>query len=91
MGVDMGYPGENGTVVAQDGVLLSFMKVTSTSQAAVSSSEVVLHLSSVKRGADICDKCDPESCNFGKGTRGVSGLAGAGCKAGTGVSRILTC
>ena len=87
----MGRPGENVTVVAHDGVLLSLMKVTSASQAAVSSSELVLHLSSVKRGADICDKCDPESCDFGKGTRGVSGLAGAGCKDVTGVSRILTC
>ena len=87
----MGHPGENVTVVVHDGVLLSLMKVTSTSQAVVSSSELVLHLSSVKRRADICDKCDPESCYFGKGTRGVSGLAGAGCKAGTGVSHILTC
>ena len=87
----MGHPGENGTVVAHDGVLLSLVKVTSTSQAVVSSSELVLHLSSVKRGADICDKCDPESCDFGKGTRGISGLAGPGCKAGTGVSRILIC
>ena len=67
------------------------MKVTSASQAAVSSSGLVLHLSSRKRGADICDERDPESCDFGKSTRGVSGLAGAGCKAGTGVSRILTC
>ena len=87
----MGHPGENGTVADCDGVLLSLMKVTSASQAAVSSSVLVLHLSSMKRGADICDKCNPESCDFGKGTRGVSGLAGAGCKAGTGVSHILTC
>ena len=67
------------------------MRVTSTLQAAVSSSRLVVHLSSMKRGADICDEHDPESCNFGKSTRGVSGLAGTGCNAGTGVSRILTC
>ena len=86
----MGLSGDNVAVVAHDGVLLSLMKVTSTLQAAVSSSEQVLYLPSVKRGADICDKCDPESSNFGNGTWGVSGLAGAGSKAGTGVSHILT-
>ena len=87
----MGHSGENGTVADCDGVLLLLMKVTSASQAAVSSSGLVLHLSSVKRGADICDEHDPESWDFGKRTRGVSGLAGAGCKAGNGVSHILTC
>ena len=91
MGVDTDLSGENVTVVAHDGVRLSLMKVTSASQAPASSSELVLYLSSTKRGADICDNSDPESCDFGNGTRGVSGLAGAGGKAGTGVSHILTC
>ena len=48
-------------MVAHDGVLLSLMKVTSASQAAASSSELVLHVSSTNRGADICDNSNPES------------------------------
>ena len=87
----MGCSGENGTVADHDGVLLLCMRVTSASQAAVSSSGLVVHLSSMKRGADIGDGRDPESRNFGKSTQGVSGLAGTGCNAGTGVSHILTC
>ena len=65
------------------------MRVTFASQA--SSSGLLVHLFSMKRGADICDEHDPESCDFGKSTRGVSGLAGTGCTAGMWVSRILIC
>ena len=72
--VDMGLSGENVTVVAHDGVLLSLMKVTSASQADASSSELVLYVSSKKRGADICDSRESESWDLGKGMQGVKGL-----------------
>ena len=64
--------------------------VISASHIAKSSSELELYLSSVNRGADICDKYEPESCDLGRGMQGVNGLCGAGGTAGTGVSRILT-
>ena len=41
-------------------------------------------MSSVNRGADICDKYEPESCDFGRGIRGVNGLCGAESTVGTG-------
>ena len=40
--VEVGLSGENVTVVARDGVLLSLMNVTSASHVAASSSELVL-------------------------------------------------
>ena len=49
-----------------------------------------LHLSSVNRGADIIDKLELESCDLGRGMRGVIGLCDAVGAAGTGVSHILT-
>ena len=53
-------------------------------------SEIELHLSSVKRGADNCDKCEPEFGDVGRGMWGVKGLHCAGGSIGTGVSVILT-
>ena len=40
--IEVGLSGENVMVVAHDGVLLSFISVTSASHVAVSSSELVL-------------------------------------------------
>ena len=48
-----------------------------------------LYLSSANRGADICDKHEPESCDLGRGMQGVNGLCDGGGMVGTGVSRIL--
>ena len=42
-----------------------------------SSSELELYLSSVNRGADICDKFELESCDLGRGMQGVNGLCDA--------------
>ena len=87
--VDIGLSGENVTVVAHDGVLLSLMKVTSASQAAASSSELMLYASSTKGVAEICDSKESESWDLGTGMRGVKALDGAVGKTGTGVSCIL--
>ena len=50
----------------------------SASHITKSSSELELYLSSVNSGADICDKCEPESCDLGRGMWGVNGLCGVG-------------
>ena len=57
---------------------------------AKSSSELELYLSSVNRGADICDKYELEYCDVGRGMQGVNGLCCVGGTTGTGVSHILT-
>ena len=75
---------------ARDGSFCLFIHVISASQIAKSSSELELYLSSVNRGADTCDKYEPESCVLGRGMQGVNGLYGAGSTVGTGVSHILT-
>ena len=72
------------------GLFHLFMSVISASHTSKSSSELELYLSSVKRGADICDKLELESCDLGRGMQGVSILCDAVGTAGTGVSRILT-
>ena len=54
------------------------------------SSDLELYLSSVNRGADICDKFELESCDLGRGMWVVNGLCGVVGTAGTGVSHILT-
>ena len=75
---------------AQGGSFCLFICVISASHIAESSSELELYLSSVNRGADICDKYELESCGLGRGMQGVNGLCGAGGTVGTGDSRILT-
>ena len=72
------------------GLLHLFISVISTSHTSKSSSELELYLSSVNRGADICDEFELESCDLGRGMRGVNGLCGVVGTAGTGVSHILT-
>ena len=62
----------------------------SASHTSKSSSELEMYLSSVNRGADICDKFELESCDLGRGMWGVNGLFGAVGTVGTGVSCILT-
>ena len=70
------------------GLFHLFISVTSASHTSKSSSELELHLSSVNRGADICDKFELESFDLGRGMQGVNSCDAAGT-AGTGVSRIL--
>ena len=48
-----------------------------------------LYLSSVNRGAGNVDKLVLESCDLGRGMRGVISLCDAAGTAGTGVSHIL--
>ena len=72
------------------GLFCLFISVISALHTSKLSSELELYLSSVKRGADICDEYELESCNLRRGMQGVNGLCGAGGTAGTGVSRILT-
>ena len=62
----------------------------SASHTAKSSLELELYLYSVNRGADICDKYEPESCDFGRGIWGVNGLYGVEGTVVTGVFHILT-
>ena len=64
--------------------------MTSALHTSKSSSELELHLSSVNRGADICDKFELESCDLGRRMWGVNTLCDAVGTAGTGVSHILT-
>ena len=71
-------------------VLYRVDTVISASHTSKSSSELELYLSSVNRGADICDKLELEFCNLGRGMRGVNGLCDAVGTAGTQVSHILT-
>ena len=59
-------------------------------QTSKSSLELELYLSSVNRGADICDKLELESFDLGRGMWGVNGLCDVVGTAGTGVSYILT-
>ena len=59
------------------GLFLLLISVISVSTSN-SSSEIELHLSSVKRGADNCDKCEPELGDVGRGMRGVKVLCCAG-------------
>ena len=54
------------------------------------SSELELYLSSVHRGADICDKLELEFCDLGRGMQGVNSLCDVVGTAGTGISHILT-
>ena len=72
------------------GLFCLFISVISVSHTSKSSSELELYLSSVNRGADICDEYELESCDLGRGMWGFNGLCGAGGTAGTGASRILT-
>ena len=72
------------------GLFHLFISVTSASHTSTSSSEMELHLSSVNRGADIVDKLELESCDLGRGMRGVISLCDAAGTAGTGVYHILT-
>ena len=60
-----------------------FISVTSASHTSTSSSEMELHLSSVNSRADIGDKLQLESCDLGRGMRGVIGLCDAAGSAGT--------
>ena len=71
------------------GWFLLLISVTSAS-ASVSSSEVELYLSSLNRGADNCDGCEPEVGDVGRGIQGVKGLCCPGGSISTGVSVILT-
>ena len=71
------------------GLFLLLISVTSASTSN-SSSELELYLSSVKRGTDNCDKCEPEFDDVGRGIWGVNGLCCTECGTGTGVSVILT-
>ena len=87
--MDVGLPVVELCVNVLLGLFLLLISVTSASTSN-SSSEVELHLSSVKRGADSCDKCEPEFGDVGRGIRGVRGLYCAGGGIGTGVSIILT-
>ena len=87
--MDVGLPVVGLCVNVLLGLFLLFISVTSVSTSN-SSSGVELHLSSVKRGADSCDKCEPEVGDAGRGIRGVIGSCGATDTAGTGVSCILT-
>ena len=72
------------------GLFCLFISMISASHTSKSSSELELYLSSVNRGADICDKFELESCNLGRGMWGVNSLCDVVGTAGTGVSRILT-
>ena len=72
------------------GLFHLFISMTSASHTSTSSSELELYLSSVNRGADICDKLELESCDLGRGMWGVIGLCDVAGTAGTGVSHILT-
>ena len=67
-----------------------FISVISASHMSKSSSELALYLSSVKRGADICDEHELESSDLGRGMWVVNGLCGVEGTVGTGVSCILT-
>ena len=71
------------------GLVSALISVTSAS-ASVSSSEVELYLSSLNRGADNYDSCEPEVGDVGRGIWGVKGLCCPGGSIGTGVSVILT-
>ena len=55
------------------GWFLPLINVTSAFTS-VSSSEVELYLSSLNRGADNCDGCEPEVGDAGRGIRAVKGL-----------------
>ena len=87
--MDIGLPVVELYVNVLLGLFLLLISVTSASTSN-SSSEIELHLSSVKRGADSCDKYEPEFGDVGRGIRGVRGLYCAGGSIGTGVSVILT-
>ena len=86
--MDVGLPVVELCVNVLLGLFLLLISVTSASTSN-SSPEVELYLSSVKRGADSCDKCEPESGDVGRGILGVIGFCGATGTAGTGVSCIL--
>ena len=72
------------------GLFHLFISVISALHTSKSSSELELYLSSVNRGADICDKLELESCDLGRGMWDVNGLCDVVGTAGTGVSCILT-
>ena len=72
------------------GLFHLFTSVISALHTSKSSSELKLYLSSVNRGANICDKLELESSDLGRGMRGVNSLCDAVGTAGTGVSHILT-
>ena len=87
--MDIGLPVVELCVNVLLGLFLLLISVTSVSTSN-SSSEIELHLSSVKRGADSCDKCEPEFGDVGRGIQGVRGLYCAGGSISTGVFVILT-
>ena len=87
--MDVGLPIVELCVNILLGLFFLLISVTSVSTSN-SSSEIEFHLSSVKRGADNCDKCEPEFGDVGRGIQGVKGLYCAGSSIGTGVSVILT-
>ena len=85
----VGLPPVEWVVNVWFGLFRLFISMTSASHTSMSSSELVLHLSSVNRGADICDKLELESYDLGRGMRGVISLCDAAGTAGTGDSCIL--
>ena len=89
VGVDIGFSVVELCTNVLLGWFLPLISVTSAS-ASVSSSEVELYLSSLNRGADNCDSCEPEVGDVGRGVQGVKGLCCPGGSIGTGVSIILT-
>ena len=87
--MDIGLPVVELCVNILLGLFLLLISVTSAFTSN-SSSEIELHLSSVNRGADSCDKCEPEFGGVGRAIWGVRGLYCAGGSISTGVSVILT-
>ena len=74
-GDETGLFGDITIVVTCDGDHHLVIMLTSASQFSLSFSVLVLYLSSVNRGADNWDKCEPEFCDsFTNGTSGVSTL-----------------
>ena len=88
-GVDIGFSVVELCANVLLGWFLLLISVTSASTS-VFSSEVELYLSSLNRGADNCDGCEPEVGDVGRGIQGVKGLCCPGGSIGTGVSVLLT-
>ena len=89
VGVEVGLPPVELCMNVLSCLFLLLMRVTSASTSD-SSSELELYLSSMKRGADNCDNCEPEFGDVGRGIQGVNGLCCTEGNTGTGVSVILT-
>ena len=70
IGVDVGFSVVELCANVLLGWFLPLISVTSAS-ASVSSSEVELYLSSLNRGADNCDGCEPEVGDVGRGVQDV--------------------